>query len=162
MAAKIAGRGERVARDADFYLRRHLRFGWWSLLAFLTLGIALDAMHGFKVGWYLDTVNETRRLMFTLAHAHGTLLGLMHLGFAATVWVLPGWTAGSRELASNLLLAAGVLLPAGFLLGGIVVYDGDPGLGVVLTPLGAAVLFAGVLVTARGAQSAASQSSRND
>ena len=159
MAAESA---ERVGRDDGFYLRRHLRFGWWSLLVFLTLGIALDAMHGFKVGWYLDTVNETRRLMFTLAHAHGTLVGLMQLGFAATVRALPGWTTRSRDLASALLLAAGVLLPAGFLLGGVVVYDGDPGLGVLLTPIGAGVLFAAVLLTALGAHSAASQSSRND
>ena len=149
-------------RDGAFYVSRHLRFGWWSLLVFLALGIALDAMHGFKVGWYLDTVNETRRLMFTLSHAHGTLLGLMHLGFAATVRALPGWTGASRERASNLLLAGGVLLPLGFLLGGIVVYEGDPGLGVLLTPIGAACLLAAVLLTALGVHSAASQSSRND
>ncbi len=29
------------------YSRRHLRFGWWSLLVFLTLGIALESLHGF-------------------------------------------------------------------------------------------------------------------
>ena len=40
--------------------RRHLRFGWWSLLSFLTLGIALEAMHGLKVQWYLDVSNETQ------------------------------------------------------------------------------------------------------
>jgi hypothetical protein len=100
--------------------------------------------------------------MFTLAHAHGTLIGLIHLGFAATLRALPGWTTGLRDLASSLLLSAGVLLPVGFLLGGIVVYDGDPGLGVLLTPVGAALLFAGVLATALGAHSAASQSSRNE
>lgn len=158
-AAESAGR---EVRDESFYLRRHLRFGWWSLLCFLALGIALDAMHGFKVGWYLDTVNETRRLMFTLAHAHGTLIALIQLGFAVTVRALPGWRTGSRELASTLLLAAGVLLPVGFLLGGVVVYEGDPGLGVLLTPLGAGLLFAAVLLTALGVHSAASQSSRND
>jgi hypothetical protein len=36
---------------------------------------------------------------------------------------------------------AAVLLPAGFFLGGIVIYDGDPGLGVWLVPIGAALLF---------------------
>jgi hypothetical protein len=160
MVAETA-RGAEV-RGGAFYVSRHLRFGWWSLLVFLSLGIALDAMHGFKLGWYLDTVNETRRLMFTLAHAHGTLLGLVHLGFAASVRALPGWTAASRARASNLFLAGGVLLPLGFLLGGIVVYDGDPGLGVLLTPIGAGCLLAAVLLTAQGVQSAASQSSRND
>ena len=56
---------------AATYLRRHLRFGWWSLLCFLTLGIVLESLHGFKVGWYLDAAHSTRRLMWTLAHAHG-------------------------------------------------------------------------------------------
>ena len=63
----------------------HLRFGWWSLLFFLTLGVALEAMHGFKVGWYLDVDNETRRSMFRLAHAHGALLGLCNLALASTL-----------------------------------------------------------------------------
>lgn len=53
------------------YARRHLRFGWWSLLFFLTFGLGLETLHGLKVGWYLDVENETRRLMWTLAHAHG-------------------------------------------------------------------------------------------
>ena len=58
------------------YTRRHLRFGWWSLLGFLCLGFMLELLHGFKAGFYLDVSNETRRLMWTLAHAHGALLGL--------------------------------------------------------------------------------------
>ena len=57
---------------------RNLRFGWWSLLVFLCVGAVLEALHGFKIGWYVDVGNETRRLMFTLAHAHGTLLALVN------------------------------------------------------------------------------------
>ena len=56
------------------YARRHIRFGWWSLLVFASAGLVLESLHGFKVRAYLDTSNETRRLMWTLAHAHGTLL----------------------------------------------------------------------------------------
>ena len=33
---------------------RHFRIGWWALLAYLTLGIALECLHGFKVRWYVD------------------------------------------------------------------------------------------------------------
>ena len=58
---------------------RNLRFGWWSLVIFLSLGAVLEALHGFKIGWYVDVGNETRRLMFTLAHAHGTLLALVNI-----------------------------------------------------------------------------------
>ena len=55
---------------------RHLRFGWRSLFVFLVLGVVLETLHGFKLGWYLDVGAEMRRLMFTLAHAHGTLLAM--------------------------------------------------------------------------------------
>ena len=63
---------------------RHLRFGWGSLLVFVVLGGALEAMHGFKVDWYLAVGNETKRLMWRLAHAHGTFLALVHVAFAVT------------------------------------------------------------------------------
>jgi uncharacterized membrane protein len=52
--------------------RRHHVIGWWALLAFLSLGIVLETLHGFRLlprpGYRL------RRLLWTLAHAHGTLL----------------------------------------------------------------------------------------
>ncbi len=135
------------------YVRRHLRFGWWSLLFFLTLGMLLEAMHGFKVGWYLDASNSTRRLMWTLSHAHGTLLALVNIAFAATLALLPGQAARSRRLVSPCLMGATLLLPGGFLLGGVVVYDGDPGVGIFLLPVGALLLFVAVLLTASGVAS---------
>ena len=64
---------------------RHLAFGWWSLFVFGALGLILETLHGFKVPAYLDVSNESRRLMWTLAHAHGTLLGLIHIAFALTL-----------------------------------------------------------------------------
>jgi membrane protein DedA with SNARE-associated domain len=136
--------------------RRHLQYGWWSLLCFLTLGMVLEALHGFKAGMYLDVSNSTRRLMWTLAHAHGTLLSLVHIAFGASLQFLPAWTPRSRGLASACLTSAGFLIPGGFFLGGIADfkrYQGDPGLGIVLVPVGALVLFTGVFLTARAAQS---------
>ena len=106
-------------------------------------------MHGFKVGWYLDVSNEARRLTWTLAHAHGTLLALIHLAFAYTLGWLPEASSRRRRLASSCLIGASLLLPGGFFLGGIVIYDGDPGLGVLLVPPGALLLLAAVLATAR-------------
>ena len=128
---------------------RHLRAGWWSLLFFLTLGIVLESLHGFKVGFYLNVSNETRRLMWTLAHAHGTLIALVQVAFGLTLRLLPLWDARQRALAGNCLIGANLLLPGGFLLGGLFLYGGDPGLGVLLVPLGAVLLLAGVFLTAR-------------
>lgn len=118
---------------------RNLRFGWWSLLVFLSLGGALETLHGFKIGWYVDVGNETRRLMFTLAHAHGTLLALINIAAGLTARKVDRFEL--RPSVSFALIWAAVLLPAGFFLGGIVIYDGDPGLGVWLVPVGAILLF---------------------
>jgi len=118
---------------------RNLRFGWWSLLVFLSLGAVLEALHGFKIGWYVDVGNETRRLMFTLAHAHGTLLAVVNIAAGLTVRMVERFDL--RSSVSFALIWAAILLPAGFFLGGIVIYDGDPGLGVWLVPIGAALLF---------------------
>ena len=128
---------------------RHLTVGWLMLLVFLVLGIVLELFHGLKLRWYVDVMNATRRLMWTLAHAHGVLLGLVNLGFALTVHLRP-LTPAARATASSCLIAASVLLPGGFLLGGVVIYSGDPGLGIYLTPVGALSLFWGVVVTLRG------------
>lgn len=117
----------------------NLRFGWWSLLVFLSLGGALETLHGFKIGWYVDVGNETRRLMFTLAHAHGTLLALINIAAGLTARKVDRFEL--RPSVSFALIWAAILLPAGFFLGGIVIYDGDPGLGVWLVPVGAILLF---------------------
>jgi hypothetical protein len=130
-------------------IRRHLQFGWWALLIFLTGGLALEALHGFKVEAYLKVSNETRRLMWTLAHAHGTLLGLVNLAFASTLRAFSSWPEPNRRLASATLLAATVLMPAGFFLGGLFIYAGDPGLGILLVPVGGVLLFVAVLLTTR-------------
>ena len=132
---------------ATKYVYRHLRFGWWSLLAFLSLGIVLEAMHGFKIPWYMDLANETRRTMWTLAHAHGGILALVHIGFGITLRAIPE-SPKLQKLASPALIGASVLIPGGFLLGGIVTHAGDPGLGILLLPVGAIMLLVAVLTTA--------------
>jgi hypothetical protein len=133
----------------DTVSRRHLRIGWWGLLAFATLGLALEGLHGLKVGIYLDVSNETRRLLWTLAHAHGTLLALLNVAFSVTVSALPDWRAATRSVASRCLLGALLLLPLGFFLGGTFIHDGDPGLGVLLAPPGALLLLIALFLTAR-------------
>lgn len=136
--------------DSLLLTRRHLRFGWWTLLVFLTLGLVLEILHGFKVSLYLNVSNETRRLMWTLAHAHGTLLALVNLAFAFTVRLLPEWPARQRTVASLCLRGSTLLMPAGFFLGGMVIYSGDPGLGILLVPVGGIMLLISVVLAALG------------
>lgn len=172
MTEKISdpdSRSRTSARDAAVAgADAHLAFGWWALFLFLMLGILLEALHAFKIGYYLDTSNETRRLMWRLAHAHGTLIALVHIAFALSLPSLAG--EGSREdaeprsqggdppalalspalsLASRCLYACAVLLPLGFFLGGVFVYGGDPGLAIVVAPIGALLGGLAVFLIAR-------------
>jgi GNAT superfamily N-acetyltransferase len=137
-----------MTRDA--LAQKHVRFGWWALLVFLSLGLLLEAFHGFKIGYYLDVDNEARRLAFRLGHAHGTLLSLVHVGFGLTLASRFAPSERSAARASPLLVAATLLLPGGFVLGGLFLHGGDPSVGVFLVPVGAFVLFLAVLAIARG------------
>lgn len=120
---------------------RHLRLGWGLLAFFLALGLALELLHGFKIQWYLAMANETRRLLWTLAHAHGALLGLLNVAYALSLRNFA--VRGARlRLVSGLLVAGSLCLPSGFLLGGIVVHGGDPNLFIALSPIGGVLLVA--------------------
>jgi len=119
--------------------QRHLALGWWSIAVFGSFGLVLELLHGFKVPLYLDVSNETRRLMWTLSHAHGTLLGLVHIAFAVS---LPSIRSANLRMISRFLAGATLFLPLGFFAGGVRFYAGDPGFGVALVPVGAVLLVA--------------------
>jgi hypothetical protein len=84
--------------------------------------------------------------MFTLAHTHGTLLALVNIASGASAKIFGANLLPDRA-ASAVRLAA-ILMPLGFLLGGIVIHDGDPGLGVLLVPIGGFLLAYGVFAIA--------------
>ena len=128
--------------------QRHFRWGWWCLLLFVGLGVVLETLHAFKVGSYLNVGNETRRLMWTLAHAHGTLLALVHMAFGATVALSARPQSQRRFWASRCLTYSALLIPLGFFLGGLDVHGGDPSLGILLVPIGAALLLVAIALTA--------------
>jgi hypothetical protein len=134
--------------------RRHHLIAWWGLVVFVSLGILLETLHGFKVGFYLDPAHRLRRLLWTLAHAHGTLLSLVHAAFAAGLVQFGAWTDRRLRLASFFLTDALVLLPAGFFLGGVGHSEVDPSPGVLLVPVGAAFLLAAVVLAAWSASGA--------
>ena len=129
---------------------RHFRFGWWSLFVFVSLGVLLEAFLAFRVGWYMDTgANETHRLMLRLGHAHGTLLSLMNIAFAAGLTRM-NLDRAVRQLVSRCLTAATLLVPGGFILGGLVTHGAEPGLGIILLPVGALFLLFALFKLARG------------
>ncbi len=124
------------------FARRHLVCSWWLLFVYLFVGLLLEALHGFKFGWYLDVNNEMRRLMLTLGHAHGTLLALVNIAMGLTLRSLSNFML--RPSASFCLVWAAVLLPAGFFLGALLPRGGDPGIGVGLVPIGGLMLLYGI------------------
>jgi hypothetical protein len=118
-------------------------------LIFLTLGLVLEGLHGVKSDYYLDTRASTRRLLWTLAHAHGTLLSLIQIAFALSLPRASGMGDDAARWASRGLFGGVLFLPLGFFLGGLKLYGGDPGPGILLVPLGALMLLGGVAVFAR-------------
>jgi hypothetical protein len=138
---------ERTAAVVDEHalVRRHRAWGWGSLALFALLGLVLESLHGLKLGAFVD--HETRRSMWRLAHAHGALLGLIHLAFASQLDThehLAGLDDPRRAVSVALRIAS-VAMPAGFALGGAWYYDGDPGIGILLVPIGGVALIYGCL-----------------
>ncbi|MEX0715014.1 MAG: hypothetical protein WD066_00425 [Planctomycetaceae bacterium] len=135
-------------------VRRHLAIGWWGLLVFLTLGIVIEALHGFKVRWYSDVGMELRQAMMRLTHAHGGMLAIVHLLFAGTLTWMPHLPPRSMTVASRCLTIALLLIPGGFCLGGFFLLrtesgvEAEPGVGVFLVPIGAVFLVVGIVSTA--------------
>ena len=82
--------------------QRHEQLGWGMVALFALLGLVLETLHGLKLGGYLSTGAETRRLLWTLGHAHGVLLGLVHLAFAATLRGHDAWTGNGRVWAKGI------------------------------------------------------------
>ncbi len=132
--------------------RNHVRFGWLALAGFAIVGITLEAFHGFKTGWYLEEAYETRRLLFTLGHAHGALLSIVNVVFGVATAVTGGEPSRLRW-ASRLLTIATILLPAGFLIGGFGIHGSDPGVGIYLVPFGAACAVGAFLAAAAASRS---------
>jgi hypothetical protein len=138
------------ASEVESLVDRHLRAGWWGLALFVILGAALELLHAIKSPFYVDAGRETTRLLLRLAHAHGTLLSVLNIAYALTLRARP---RAGRALASAPLLASLVLLPGGFLVGGVWAHGGDPGLGVLLVPAGAVALLVACFAIGASARS---------
>src|SRR6478735_7339808 len=121
----------------DPAIRKTARTGWLLLMISLPFGVTLETLHGFKVQAYL--ASEMRREMWRLAHAHGTLLGILCLVSAALAEEHIPEANRARVLA--MIRWGAVLMPLGFFLGGVLNSEGDPSLGILLVPPGALLLI---------------------
>ncbi len=138
----------------------HAKIGWWGLFASVLVGLFLEALLAWKRPEILDAGQETRRLLFRLAHAHAGVLSLVHLAFAALlgrsalgVHEAEGASGDARDrrvgTASKLLVFGSALLPLGFLLGGAFMRGSDPGAGILFAPIGAVALAVAFFLAAR-------------
>src|SRR5262245_27402628 len=128
----------------------HRRFGWTALFVWMCGGLVLELFHGVNLASYL--LDPLRRELLTLAHFHGALLSVVNLAYVR--WAeAPGLSPAQRTTASRALVAGSVLLPLGFLLGGLFHYEGDPGLGIFLAPIGGLLLLYPVALQTRRAWS---------
>lgn len=116
--------------------------GWVGIALWMTLGLLLEGLIAYRAPAYLG--DTQRRELFRLAHAHGTLFGVLLL--------LAAWCSdrfGILPRAAELALRIGtVLMPLGFLLAGMWHPEGDPGWAIVLAPLGALLVIFGAVALA--------------
>jgi len=115
--------------------------GWLSVALWMMFGLLLEGLLGYKIPDYLEDVQ--RRELFRLAHAHGTLLGV--------ILVVAGLWAEKRAIARaaiGALRIGAVVMPVGFALAGVWHPEGDPGLFVWLVPPGALFVIFGTIALA--------------
>lgn len=117
-----------------------LRQGWTTLAFWMTFGLLLEGLLGYKIPTYLN--NPTRRELFRLAHTHGAVLSLVLIAAAICFRQRIIQTQNFVQWA---LRIGTVLMPVGFLLAGIWPYEGDPGLTIWLVPPSALLIIFGIV-----------------
>jgi len=130
-------------RDAHQWVRSACFQAFVGIALWMTFGLLLEGLLGYKTPAYLQ--DNTRRELFRLAHAHGTLLSLLLLVSALTCDRF-GLTV-TRPAHSSLRIGVTVL-PFGFLIGGIWHYESDPGLAIWLVPVSAVMIIFGLVAIA--------------
>ena len=137
-AAPVATKSIASASPAD----RLLRQGWASIAVWMSVGLLLEGLLGYKIPAYLN--DPQRRELFRLGHTHGTLLGVVLI--VAALVLQRG--AEVPKVARTALRIGAVLMPIGFFVAGIWHTESDPGLAIWLVPPGALlVIYAAVAFT---------------
>ena len=120
-----------------------VRQGLIGIAVWMSFGLLLEGLIAFRVPAYL--LDQVPRELFRLAHAHGTLLSLVIVAVGLC------WRSGFIDpprIAKLALQIGAVLMPVGFLLGGIGHYETDPSPMVFLAPLGGVLVIFGIVACA--------------
>jgi hypothetical protein len=125
------------------WVRRALFQGWLSIAFWMSVGLLLEGLLGFKTPGYLQ--DPQRRELFRLAHAHGTLLGLLIVVAGLVIQTL---RISPPKYARVALQIGAAVMPFGFLISGIWHYESDPGLGIWLVPPAALLVIFGIIAMA--------------
>jgi hypothetical protein len=131
---------ETTEKAAETNARSLLRQSFVGLAAWLSFGLLLEGFIGFRVSAYMSDL--TRRELFQLAHTHGTLLSLLLLLCTLTISKQLVYPNKSAVLALRL---GAILMPFGFLLGGIQTRGEEPNFLIFLAPIGGISVIFGVI-----------------
>jgi hypothetical protein len=117
--------------------------GWLSIAFWMSVGLLLEGLLGYKIPAYLS--DPQRRELFRLAHAHGTLLGVILI---AAGLCAERFATALPKAARFALRLGSILMPVGFFVSGIWHTESDPGLAIWLVPPGALMVIFGAVVLA--------------
>lgn len=109
----------------------------------MAFGLLFEGLIGYRSPAYLN--DPIRRELFRLAHAHGAILSLLLL--IADQYLTSRGIAIPRLAMLSLRIGA-VIMPFGFLLGGIWHTETDPHFSIILSPIGGVMLIFGIVAIA--------------
>jgi hypothetical protein len=117
--------------------------GWLSLAVWMSFGLLLEGLLGYKIPAYLN--DSQRRELFQLAHTHGALLSVI---LVVAALCAKNFALEIPRLVQGALRIGAVLMPVGFLLAGISHPEGDPGIAIWLVPFAALLVIFGAIAIA--------------
>lgn len=117
--------------------------GLVGIAVWMSFGLLLEGLIAFRIPDYLS--DPVTREMFRLAHAHGTLLSLVLVAVGLTG--RSGYIA-APNIGKMALHIGSVVMPVGFMLGGIGNYESDPNPLVFFAPLGGIMVIFGIVISA--------------
>jgi hypothetical protein len=141
----VENNAENISREItekadEINVRSLLRQSFIGIAAWMSFGLLLEGFIGFRVSAYMSDV--TRRELFRLAHTHGTGLGLLLLLCTLTISKHLVYPHKSAVFA---LRVGTILMPFGFLLGGIQTRGEEPNFLIFLAPIGGISVIFGVI-----------------